>query len=246
MRALAPRLAAPMAMAAPRPVPPPVTKITLPSNSPMRPLPFKVADPRGLTPQRYACPTSVPSCVEDRPRGSVSCLRIAQLAPGVGHDPGMIERQVQLRPTLHPFGARGVVARLRSATRKAGQEGHGARVAARIAKGIGVDANELEPTCLDCGLFHQLAPACLLHGLPDVHEAARQGILALVGWVLAPDEQQPPVAIDRDAVHGQCRSSGERHWGQPPRSKVSVAGPTPSGSPCRPYGLEPFAARQPR
>src|SRR5215467_2240792 len=137
--------------------------------------------------------------------------QLTQLAPSVGHDPGMIKRQLQGRPMLHPLGSRGVVASFRACAHDARQEGHGTRMAAWIAPWIGVDADELEPARLDAGLLQQLAPAGVLDSLADVHEAARQGILAGVGWVLAADEQEPPLAIYGDAIHGQCRSSGQRH-----------------------------------
>src|SRR5262245_4923495 len=214
MRAFAPRLAAPTAMAAPRPVPPPVTRITFPSNSPMHLSPSKVVDRLGLAPSRYACITSLP---RRRPRllhqsgpkslpnslaqltgpthwpsrwssrwssrivgqampaarlGSSSRTQVSQLAPRIGNDPGVVERQLQRRPTLHPFGSRGVVASLRHCAQNARQKRHGARVAARVAAWIGVDADELEPTRLDPGLLLELAPAGVLDGLADVHEAA--------------------------------------------------------------------------
>src|SRR5262249_29864518 len=112
------------------------------------------------------------------PRRSWLRTQTTQLAPSVGHDPGMIKRQLQGRPMLHPLGSRGVAASLRARAHDARQEGHGTRMSARIASWIGVDADEPEPARLDPGFLQQLAPAGVLDGLADVHEAARQGILA--------------------------------------------------------------------
>src|SRR5215831_10011601 len=116
----------------------------------------------------------------------------------------MIERQLQRRPRLHPTGSRGVVAGFRPRVRDARQEGYGTRMPARIAPWIGVDTDEREPASLDPGLLHQLAPAGVLDGLADVHEAAGQRILAGVRRVLPADEQEPPLPIYGDAIHGQC------------------------------------------
>src|SRR5689334_20256219 len=107
MSALAPRLAAPMAMAAPSPVPPPVTRITLPSKSAIRASEKSVA---------------------------------AQFAPGVAHDLGMIEGEVQPRPVLHPLRRCGVVAGFGRRSPYPSEIGDRACVAARIPIRSGVDA----------------------------------------------------------------------------------------------------------
>src|SRR5262245_16458573 len=103
---------------------------------------------------------------------------------------------------LHPFGSRGVVAPFRPRAQNARHKGHGARVAARVAARIGVDTDELEPARLDPGLLLELATAGVLDGLADVHETAGQRILARVRRVLAADEQEPPLPVNGNAVHG--------------------------------------------
>src|SRR6516162_3537161 len=133
-------------------------------------------------------------------RGSCWRTQAFQLASSIGHDPGMIERQLERRPRLHPLCCRGIVASFRPRVQDARQEGHGTRMPARIAPWIGVDADERKPACLDPGLLHQLAPACVLDSLADVHEATWQRIRAGVRRVLAADEQEPPLPVYSDAI----------------------------------------------
>ena len=123
----------------------------------------------------------------------------------------MIERQVQPRPSLDPFRRRRIVAGLRRRPRHAGQECDRARVPARVALRIGVDAYELEPARVDAGLLHQLAPACVLDRLADVDEPARQRVPALEGRVPAPDQQQTTLGVEHDAIGGEGGCLWEWH-----------------------------------
>jgi hypothetical protein len=58
-------------------------------------------------------------------------------------------------------------------------------MAARVAPGVRIDADQLEPPGLHARLLHQLSPAGVLDGLADVDEPAGQRILTLEGRVPA-------------------------------------------------------------
>src|SRR5262245_26691171 len=156
--ALAPRLAAPTAMAAPRPVAPPVTRITLPSKSAIA-----VSLPLARAPLRR---------------------RLHHLAC-VGENPGVVEGEISLAPVCHPLRRGGVVAGPGPAARPLGKEHGRAGVPAWVALGIRVDADKAEATGDQPGLLGQLAPAGVLHRLADIDEAAGQGVVPLVRRVLA-------------------------------------------------------------
>ena len=122
--ALAPRLAAPTAMAAPRPVAPPVTRITLPSKSAI-------------------ARSSYGSCYR------VRRTRAPRQPAGVRQHLGMVEGQLDLGPVGNPLGRGGVVAGPGLGPRGAGKKDDRAGVPARVALGVGVDADELQPAGLD-------------------------------------------------------------------------------------------------
>src|SRR5262245_37269988 len=130
--ALAPRFAAPMAMAAPRPVAPPVTRITLPSKSAMRLAPVST---------------------------SPAYMSLAQHPHRIGQNCGVVEGEVDLGPVLDPLGRRRIVPGPGRGPCDAGEEDDGAGMPAGVPPRVGIDADQPQLARPDTGFLRKLAPA---------------------------------------------------------------------------------------
>ena len=82
----------------------------------------------------------------------------------------MVEGELVLAPILDPFGAGGVGAGPLAASLQFREIDHAHRMAARVARGIGIYADETKRAGLDARLFEKLAPASRLDRLADLGE----------------------------------------------------------------------------
>src|SRR5262245_24873825 len=142
-----------MASAAPSPVAEPVIRITLPSNSAM-------GASRVLHRNRKPISSRAPSH---------EAARIAQYL-------GVIEGKRQSRPVCDPLGRRCVIAGPGPGALNARQERNGAGMAARVALGVGVDADQAQPSGADALFLLELAPARRFDGLADLDKSPGQGV----------------------------------------------------------------------
>src|SRR5262245_45998707 len=186
--ALAPRSATPMAMAAPSPVAEPVIRITLSSKSAI----------------------SVPFFA--RPAGpAVRASPLLEQTLGISHYLGMIEGKRHLRASLHPLGRRRIIAGPCPGATHSRQEGDAATGTARVAPGIGIDADQAQAPHPHARLLLDFAPTGGLDRLADLDKAAGQGVAPLERWVSPLHEQQPSSGVDDDAVDAERWCWRQRH-----------------------------------
>src|ERR1700716_2103881 len=98
-------------------------------------------------------------------RRALAVLAAGSECGGVGKDVGVIEGELLAAPVRDPFRRRGVVSGRRLGAVDAREIGNRAGVAAGVALGIGVDADQLEVAYIDAGFFLELAAAGGLHRL---------------------------------------------------------------------------------
>ncbi len=76
-------------------------------------------------------------------------------------------------------------------------------MSARVALGVGVDADQSEAAGLDAGLLHKLAAAGVLDRLAHVDEAAGERVAAFERRVAAANEKHAALGVEHDAVGGE-------------------------------------------
>src|SRR5581483_175910 len=130
--------------------------------------------------------------------------RGAQRTAGVGEDVGVVEGERGEGVEGEEAGVVGVVGAGQGAAEAAQKVGHADGVAARVAGGIGVDAQQALDGGLEAGLLAHLADDGGLDRFAHVHEAAGQGVAAREGRVAPADEQHRAV-LDHHAVYGEER-----------------------------------------
>ncbi len=75
-------------------------------------------------------------------------------------------------------------------------------MSARVTVRCRIDADE--PSCAGtytC-FFFQFAHHGGLDGFAIIHKSAREGVLALIGWVFPPDEKQASLLVEENGVDG--------------------------------------------
>ena len=126
----------------------------------------------------------------------------------------MVEGYFNAIEIFYPGDSLRIVARFRLALRVVRQERDGADVAARVAIGPRIDADEREVHRVESRFFLQLTPRGVLYRFADFDKSSWQRQRTLVGWILPPDHQYAPVRIYDNAVGGQGGRWRKRH-GQP-------------------------------
>src|SRR5207302_4240468 len=156
---------------------------------------------RGSSSARRASPRAEPSVILRLRAG-------APVAEVVGQDLCVIEGERRGKVVLAEEANAGrIVARLRRAGGASHEHG-GDGLAARVARRVGVDAQQIGQLDRERRLLARFAPRGVPHPLPGIDEAARQ---RPAGRRVAPSDEHDPIADLDDDVDGRERAGSVTH-----------------------------------
>jgi predicted NUDIX family NTP pyrophosphohydrolase len=123
----------------------------------------------------------------------------------------MIEGDFNAIEIFNPGDGLGIISSRRFDTPRTNEKCDRARVAARIAVRLRIDADECKVRRFNVSFLHQFALCGRLNGLANVDEAARQGQLSLERQIFSSNHENAAVGIDNDAIDGEKGRFWWRH-----------------------------------